>query len=143
MMELHWQLANHFSHYLEPDLFTLGYRGNDDSRARGQDVIDLGEAHLFDAVASQRCQGGLAEKLVPAIYGSAKPMTFSQWLESIGSSTPATADMVRRALDIGIQTGDIVATSHDGVRRTKGTSIHASDVLSASAQQTFLLGGSP
>lgn len=141
MMELHWQLANHFSHYLEPDLFTLGYRGNDDSRATRQDVIDLGEAHLFDAIASQRCQGGLAEKLVPAIYGSANPMTFSQWLESIGSSTPATADMVRKALDVGIQTGDIVATSRDGVRRAKGSSIHAGDVLSASAQQTFLYGG--
>ena len=30
MMELHWQQANHFSHYLEPDIFTLGYRTNDD-----------------------------------------------------------------------------------------------------------------
>jgi hypothetical protein len=142
MMELHWQLANHFSHYLEPDLFTLGYRANDDSRATGQSAIDLGEAHLFDALASERCRGGLTEKLVPAIYDSAKAMTFSQWLECIGSSTPATANMVRQALDVGIQAGDIVATSRDGVRRAKGASLHPSDVLCASPQQTFIYGTS-
>lgn len=140
MMELHWQLANHFSHYLEPDIFTLGYRANDDTRATGQTAIELGEAHLFDALASQRCRSGLAEKLVPAVYGSANPMTFSQWLECVGSSTPATADMVRQALDVGIQAGDILATSRDGVRRAKGTSLHPSDVLCASPQRTFIYG---
>ena len=140
MMELHWQLANHFSHYLEPDLFTLGYRAESDARAKRQEVIDLGEAHLFDAIASERCRGGLAEKLVPAIYNSATELTFSQWLETIGSSTPATADMVRQALDAGIQAGDIVATSPDGVRRAKGNSLHVGDTLRASAQTTFLYG---
>lgn len=138
MMELHWQLANHFSHYLEPDLFTLGYRAKDDADATGQGAFELGEGYHFDALASQRCRSGLADKLVPAIYGKASAMSFAEWLEKIGSSTPATADMVRQALDSGIQTGDIVAMSRDGTRRTKGTSLHASDMLTASAQRPLI-----
>ena len=138
MMELHWQHANHFSHYLEPDLFTLGYRTNSDASATRQDRLDLGEAHHFDALASQRCRTGLSEKLVPAVY-DAKPMLFSQWLETIGSSTPATADMIRQALDPGIRSGDIVARSPDGAKRTKGSALKAGDVLSPSLQRPLIL----
>lgn len=138
MMELHWKMANHFSHYLEPDLFTLGYRARDDEGATGQGAFELGEAYNFDAMASQRCRSGLAEKLVPTIYNSAEAISFAEWLEKIGSSTPATADMVRQALDTGIQGGDIVAVSKDGTRRTKGTSLHPSDMLTPSSQRPLI-----
>lgn len=139
MMELHWQHANHFSHHLEPDLFTLGYRTNDDAAATGQGGFDLGEAHHFDALASERCRSGLSEKLIPAVYDG-DPRPFAQWLETIGSSTPATADMIRRALDPGIRSGDIVARAADGALRTKGTALKATDVLSASPQRPLIFG---
>jgi hypothetical protein len=139
MMELHWQHANHFSHYLEPDLFTLGYRTNNDAVATGQGAFNLGEAHHFDALASKRCRSGLSEKLIPAIYDSGASMLFAQWLEKIGSSTPATSDMVRQALDPGIRAGDIVARAADGAIRTKGTSLKPTDVLSPSAQRPLIL----
>lgn len=138
MMELHWQLANHFSHYLEPDLFSLGYRANDDTWATGQHGIDLGEAHHFDAVASERCSSGLTEKLIPAICDSKTSISFAQWMDNIGSSTPATAEMVRKALDPGIRTGDILAVSADGSRRTKGSSLHATDILSVAPQRSLI-----
>lgn len=135
MMELHWQQANHFSHYLEPDIFTLGYRTNDDEVATGQSGFDLGEAFQFDAIASNRCRSGLSEKLVPMIFDSGQPTPFAHLLENLGSSTPATADMIRSALDHAIRAGDISAKSRDGTTRTKGTSLHADDILSASAQR--------
>lgn len=138
MMELHWQHANHFSHYLEPDLFTLGYRTNDDAAATGQEGFDLGQAHHFDALASMQCRSGLSEKLIPAVYDGS-PQPFAQWLDTIGSSTPATADMIRQALDPGIRSGDIIARSADGALRTKGTSVKATDVLSASPQRPLIL----
>jgi three-Cys-motif partner protein len=139
MMELHWQLANHFSHYLEPDLFTLGYRANSDAHATRQATFDLGEAHHFDSVASQRCHSGLTEKLIPAIYDSGKSLPFAHWLENIGSSTPATVDMIRQALDPGIRSGDIVARGVDGATRTKGRSLKPTDILSPSAQRPLIL----
>lgn len=138
MMELHWEHANHFSHYLEPDLFTLGYRANSDAAATKQRGFDLGEAHRFDALASTRCRDGLTEKLIPRVYDGG-PVPFRSWLEAIGSSTPATANMIREALDPGIRAGDIVAKSPDGTIRTKGSSIKASDVLEPSKQRPLIL----
>lgn len=137
MMELHWQQANHFSHYLEPDIFTLGYRTKDDGEATGQNGLDLGEAFQFDAVASSRCRSGLSEKLVPMIFDRDQPIAFSQLLETLGSSTPATADMIRSALDPAIRNGDLNAKSKDGKVRTKGASLHGDDVLAPSAQRPF------
>jgi three-Cys-motif partner protein len=143
MMELHWQQANHFSHYLEPDLFTLGYRTNSDAEATGQNDFDLGEAFKFDALASNRCRTGLSEKLVPLIYDRSGPIAFSQLLESVGSLTPATADMVRSALDPAIRAGDLNATSKTGSSRAKGTSLHIDDALEASPQRPiFFVPGS-
>ncbi len=135
MMELHWQQANHFSHYLEPDIFTLGYRTNDDEEATGQNGLDLGQAFQFDAIASDRCQSGLSEKLVPLIFDSSQPVPFSQLLENLGSLTPATADMIRLALDPAIRAGDLSAKSKDGKTRAKGTTIHSDDVLLPSPQK--------
>jgi three-Cys-motif partner protein len=137
MMELHWQQANHFSHYLEPDIFTLGYRTNDDGEATGQNGLDLGQAFQFDAIASNRCRTGLSEKLVPLIFDTSQPIAFSQLLESVGSSTPATADMIRSALDPAIRAGDLSAKSKDGKTRAKGKSLHSDDVLEPSAQRPF------
>lgn len=137
MMELHWELANHFSHHLEPDLFTLGYQAKSDPFATRQDTFDLGQVHNFDAVAAERCRSGLSEKLVPIIYDGGESLQFGQLLERIGSSTPATADMIRSALDPAIRMGDLVARSIAGGARTKGTSLHASDVLTPSNQQRF------
>lgn len=138
MMELHWEHANHFSHYLEPDLFTLGYRTNSDAMATRQEGFDLGQAHQFDALASDRCRTGLSEKLIPRVH-DADPMPFGSWLEKIGSSTPATADMIRHALDPGIRAGDIIARSPGGTIRTRGTSVKATDVLEASPQRPLIL----
>lgn len=137
MMGLHWQMANHFSHYLEPDLFTLGYRGRDDSDATKQVAFELGDEHRFDAVADERCRTGLARKLVPMIFDRSEPTVFGDMLNALGSSTPATADMMRATLGPAIQQGEIVATSVKGVHREKGSTLHPTDVLSASPQRTI------
>jgi three-Cys-motif partner protein len=138
MMELHWQQANHFSHYLEPDLFTLGYRTSADAAVTGQGGLNLGDAYHFDAFASQRCQEGLSEKLVPMIFDRQEPVSLSKLFEEIGSCTPATAQMIKVALDPAVRNGDLTAKSLDGVTRTKGTSLHPNDILAASAQRPLI-----
>ncbi len=138
MMALHWQNANHFSHYLEPDLFTLGYRTNADRTATGQNEIDLGEAHHFDAIANRRCLDGLAAKLVPAIYDLDKPTRFGDVLEQVGSSTPGTADMIRLSLDAAIRNGDIGAAAAGGGKRTRGSTLRLGDVLTAGQQRPIV-----
>lgn len=131
MMELHWEMANHFSHYLEPDLFTLGYRAGSDRAVTQQHDIELGEAHHFDAIASDKCKRGLGEKLVPLLFGRNEPIEFRQLTESIGSLTPATSDMIRESLDEAIRCGELLVMSPDGKTRTKGSSIKPGDQLQA------------
>jgi three-Cys-motif partner protein len=138
MMELHWQLANHFSHNLEPDLFTLGYRANDDVDATGQDSLKLEEVHRFDAIASDRCKTGLADKLVPYLFDRPVPLRFGELLNTMGSLTPATASMVREALDPAIKQGDIEVVSPDGSRRRKGASVKADDVIGPPEQRPLI-----
>lgn len=139
MMELHWANANHFSHYLEPDIFTLGYRTNADRAATGQQTIDLGEAHHFDAIANQRCLDGLTAKLVPTIYDLDKPTRFGDVLEQIGSSTPGTADMIRKSLDAAIRNGDIAAeAAASGGKRTRGSTLRLDDMLTAGKQRPIV-----
>lgn len=138
MMELHWQLANHFSHHLEPDLFTLGYSTKVDGAATGQRTLDLGHAYHFDALASERCLTGLAAKLVPRIYDLGTPTRFGDILERIGSNTPATADMIRMSLDAAIRNGDIGAAAVTGGRRRQGSTLHLDDVLTPGQQRPMI-----
>ena len=118
---------------------SLGYQANSDSNVKRQFDFDLGEAHHFDAVASQKTNSGLTQKLIPAIYDSGESRPFGQWLETIGSSTPATSEMIRFALDPGIRSGDIIARSKDGAMRKRGSSLKPTDILSPSSQRSFIL----
>lgn len=140
MMELHWEMANHFSHYLEPDLFTLGYRAGSDTAATKQSDFELGEAHHFDAIASEKCKKGLGEKLVPLLFENGGPIEFRQLTESVGSLTPATADMIRASLDEAIRCKEILVKSPDGKTRTKGSSIKSGDHLQAKQKSLIFLG---
>lgn len=140
MMELHWEMANHFSHYLEPDLFTLGYRAGNDRAATQQYDIELGEAHYFDAIASDKCKRGLGEKLMPLLFNRSDPIEFRQLTESIGSLTPATADMIRESLDEAVRCGELLVVSPDGKTRTKGSSIKPGDQLQAKQRSLLFLG---
>lgn len=139
MMELHWEMANHFSHYLEPDLFTLGYRAGSDRGATLQNDMELGEAHHFDAIASEKCRKGLGGKLLPLIFDRREPIEFRQLTESIGSLTPATADMIKESLDEAIRCGEVLVTSQDGKTRTKGNSVKPGDRLQAKQSPLIFL----
>lgn len=139
MMELHWQMANHFSHYLEPDLFTLGYRAGSDRAVTQQHDIELGETHHFDAIASDKCKKGLGEKLVPLLFERRNPIEFRQLTESMGSLTPATADMIRESLDEAVRCGELLVKSPDGITRTKGSSIKPGDLLEAKQRSLIFL----
>ena len=140
MMGLHWEMANHFSHYLEPDLFTLGYRAGIDGAATQQHDMELGEAHHFDAIASDKCRRGLGEKLIPLLFDRGEPIEFRQLTESMGSLTPATGDMIKESLDEAIRCRELLVQSTDGKIRTKGSSIKPGDLLRVKQRSLFLPG---
>jgi three-Cys-motif partner protein len=139
MMELHWGFANHFSHFLEPDIFTLGHTAGRGAKRRDQQDFDLGEAFNFDAVAAKRCEDGLREKLIPRIYGL-EQVRFGNLLAALGNSTPATAGMIKNALDFSIQTREIEALGETGARREVGRTLRLSDTLRRPAQHSIAFG---
>jgi three-Cys-motif partner protein len=142
MMELHWGHANHFSHHLDPDIFTLGYDANRDELITGQATLDS-EEFKFDALAADRCRTGLSEKLTRKLHDNLGPITFGDLVTGIGNSTPATANLIRQSLNIPIQVGDLVATSARGVKREKGASLKETDILIPSRQISIFLMSQP
>lgn len=137
MMELHWSLANHFTHFLEPDIFTLGHTAGGGPKRSTQQDLDFPEEFRFDNLAAGRCEHGLREKL-PRIVRANGPMRFADLLASLGNTTPATARMIRDALNPSVQTGDVEARTDSGTRREKGSTIRSLDVLSPSPQQPLI-----
>jgi three-Cys-motif partner protein len=138
MMELHWNLANHFSHFLEPDIFTLGHTAGRGSKLRDQHDIDFGAGFHFDAVAAKRCEDGLHTKLLPYLFNK-EQVLFGDLLGSLGNSTPATAEMIRNSLDPAVRSGEIEAVSKSGVHRELGRSLQATDILRATQRSLFVL----
>ena len=55
MMEIHWGKSNQFTHYLEPDMFTLGYSASKDGEVTSQDALSFGEEFQFDKLAAHKC----------------------------------------------------------------------------------------
>ena len=139
MMEIHWGKSNQFSHYLEPDIFTLGYVAEKDSAATGQETIGFEEEFQFDKLALEKCTAGLERKLVPWVYDRGeKAVTFRELADSVGSRTPATESMLKESLDDAIRSGDLIARKPEGGRRMKGSSLKPNDILSATNQRSLI-----
>lgn len=139
MMEIHWTKSNQFSHYLEPDIFTLGYSASKDKEVTGQDALVFGEEFHFDNIAAQKCTSGLERKLVPWVFGKGdQSVTFRQLAHDVGSNTPATEKMLKLSLDEAIRSGDIIVNTKDGGRRMKGSSLQSDDALSAPKQRSLI-----
>lgn len=139
MMEIHWTKSNHFSHYLEPDIFTLGYAASEDGTVTGQNDLQLGEEFKFDQVAAQKCSTGLESKLVPWIFDRGdQAVTFRELAHGIGSRTPATEKMLKESLNGAIRSGDLVVQTAKGGRRMKGSALKPDDLLSAAEQRSLI-----
>lgn len=139
MTEIHWSKSNQFSHYLEPDVFTLGYSTKMDINVTNQDSLEFGAEFQFDALAAKKCTSGLESKLVPWIFDNDdQPVTFRQLAHNVGSRTPATEKMLKASLDEAIRSGDITVRTSDGGRRMKGTSLKDDDQLSGSSQRSLI-----
>jgi len=139
MMEIHWGKSNQFSHYLEPDIFTLGYVAEKDPMATGQEAIGFEEEFQFNKLASDKCMAGLERRLVPWLYDKGEnAVTFRELADNVGSRTPATEKMLKESLDEAIRGGDLVVQKADGGRRKKGASIKADDRLLAGNQRSLI-----
>ena len=134
MMSIHWDMANHFLHQLEPDIFTLGFDASRDREATRQEFFSFGQDFTFDVEAKRKCHEGLAEKIPRRLYDAGNSLPFRQLLNEIGNHTPATEEMIRNALQPAMSSRDIQVFGANGERRQKATTIRASDTILPTGQ---------
>lgn len=136
MKEIHWKYGNHFSHSMTPALF-VGYDTKRDIQVTDQHNLGFGEEHFFDSVTGKRIETELSELLPRQIYHQ-PVQTFGAMMSSMANGTMANESIVRDALHMPILCKDIeVFDKSSGIRRRKGSSIKASDILMPAAQRSM------
>lgn len=136
MVKLHWEHENHFQfrHNGGPGLNMLGYDPRKDRGVTGQEgFIDFD----FDENARERSIKSLRTDLPEFLIRHADGISFQQLLESTCNTTPASSEHYLYVLGELLVGKDLIVTSKDGRRRTKGETIQKDDVIKVSRQTSL------
>jgi three-Cys-motif partner protein len=134
MMGLHWEENNCFAHYGRPGLFMLGYDPD-------HDIMITAQPFLFDECALARTHDSLMSELPERVFKFQNGITFDQLFSKLTNESPATSSIMKAALAVMVQDGEIDVRDKTGhVKRQTGIQ-HGSDVLKPAAQRTFYVLG--
>lgn len=125
MATVHWKHHNHFVHYGAAgfDMFSTGYAAGIDGGSRPQAVFE------FDDVAEEASLRAMKEQIPKALASAKQGIAFEQFFLDRVNVTPATRDMIGRAvLDLASQ-GELEILGEDGGVSRVRRSIQASHVL--------------
>ncbi|MDP4026601.1 three-Cys-motif partner protein TcmP [Methylobacterium sp. NEAU 140] len=130
----HWGLTNHFIHHGQPGTQMLGY---DPGRSLGQIPMDF----LFDDDASTRSHAALMEELPERIFRpeqiAAGGVTLGSLFTGICNTTPATIDLVSKAL-VGLRAeGEVQITTRDGRERPRSATCAWDDIILPARQRSL------
>jgi three-Cys-motif partner protein len=139
MKGVHWLHGNSFGHSLEAGLFQIGYQANRDESVTGQAGFEFIQAAAFDDELHRASIDTLREQLPRIIHANSDGITFLNLMEAIANNTNATADIARASLHDHIIAKDLQAFKNGGGIRTKGTSIHDSDIIIPHKQRSFFM----
>lgn len=140
MKNVHWDHGNSFGHSLEAGFFEIGYQANKDVEVTFQTEMDFSEASAFDTLLRERSIDTLKDMLPRMIHQNPNGLVFEDLLCQIANQTNATEKIVKESLHEGVLTHDVRAVIKGGGFRTKGTSIHAKDILVPHRQRSIFLG---
>lgn len=129
MKEVHWTHGNAFGHSLEPGLFQLGYQASRDYLVTGQGALEFDTPKAFDRALHMQSVDNLREHVCSTLFERQTGVRFADMVVGLANRTNATADMIREALHLPIDTGEIVAVNKDGGFRRKGMAIAPDDRL--------------
>lgn len=136
MTTVHWNKNNHFIHYGDAglDMFrTLGYSTRADSRFTGQNEFGF----CFDRTAGEASIDALVHQLTPLIHAEPDGISFGELFAAHCNSSPADAHKYRVALERLIEHKEVTATSKDGARRFRASTIIGGDLIKISNQRFF------
>ncbi len=134
MTSLHWTKQNHFVHHGGAGLNMLGFDpGCEYGR---QSTFDF----CFDNVAEDMTQSALLEQLPSRIGRFDNGIEFQQFFAMTTNETPATSEMLSKALSTLSKDGEVEIRSKHGKLRQAGSIIRPSDVICPPSQTLLFVG---
>jgi three-Cys-motif partner protein len=140
MKGVHWEHGNSFGHSLEAGYFKIGYQANQDESVTKQAGLGFSAPAAFDMDLREASIATLQEFLPRIIYERTDGIQFIELMEGLANQTNATSDIARVSLDEHIMTKEIQVFSSKGGLRTKGSSIHQTDIIVPNKQRSIFLG---
>lgn len=136
MMQLHWELENHFQHFGQPGFFMLGYDPRRDFERIGQQILSFG----FDSFAADATRHALLDQLPRRIAEAKHGIQFAKFFSSVVNETPATKEMIAARISELTLEKELEVWTKEGTRRRNGVQIQDDDIVLRPKQR--LLGAS-
>lgn len=136
MTRIHWEKNTSFIHYGGPgvDMFkALGYVPNSDASFTKQESLGF----CFDDDALTSSVNVLMDQLPRLVYHDDEGITFSELYATTCNTSPASADVYRKALGELMAIKEVVVVSKDGIERRSANRIHDTDTLIPPRQRTL------
>lgn len=132
---LHWEVENHFEHFGAAGLTMLGYDPDADPEVTRQSTF------RFDDQAKLRTRSCLLNDL-PARLSLCHPsgVPFGRLFQEVCNETPATREVLARAVSELCIEGELEKVGGEGERRAPNTLPHEDDVVRVARQRTIKFG---
>ncbi|QDT93566.1 three-Cys-motif partner protein TcmP [Gimesia algae] len=131
MMQLHWEMENHFQHFGGSGLSMLGH-----------DPRKINETKLlpfeFDSAAAEQTNTSLLESLPRRFSEFKNGISFDQFCDIVANETPATKAMLGKNISDLSREKELAIFTSDGRKRRNGVKIADDDVIVVPRQKLLL-----
>ncbi len=137
MTQLHWEISNQFVHYAGCGLQMLGYDPTSDQSLTQIEDLFSGTEYSFDEAAKSRTLDALVNEIPRCIENLKTPIAFNEFFKIVTNHTPATAFLIKEAMEDMVSKDQLVIKSEESQYRKKATTIKNNDLIMLPDQVTF------
>jgi three-Cys-motif partner protein len=125
MMQLHWELENHFQHFGQPGFCMLGYDPRKDLGRLGYRKLPFG----FDSFAGEETRLALLDGLPQRIASNQNGIRFETFFNGVVNETPATKQMIAKGISALTLEKELEVRTSEGKLRRNGVQIQDDDII--------------
>jgi three-Cys-motif partner protein len=133
MVQLHWELQNHFQHFGQPGFGMLGF----DPRRKVDGQPQLLLPYDFDESAKALTRDALFDEIPRRINHDG--VRFAEFFNSVVNETPATKQMLASNITALTLEKELEIWTSEGKRRRNGVQINDDDIILRPQQKILLL----
>ena len=134
MMQLHWEMENHFQHFGGAGLGMFGTLGYDPRNDIETPLLPF----QFDSVAAEQTNESLLDSLPRRISDFNGEISFAAFCDAVANETPATKQMLGQNISDLSRENELAIYTSAGRRRRNGVQIAAEDVIVVPRQRLLL-----